>query len=295
MSVKLNFKEMPAIPKLALDFLMVILAGVVVGLFSMTFVTTYCNGEIGGVTCGYNLISFDDGYDQGIAVLTIFILISLCIFVFSSLVKMMIDVDILPKNIFAKIVNIVVMISGVALAVLLLSMMIALPQSCKSTFYAIANSSGSGDVSSTWVLILNFVIGISIVLCAFLTSLDWLNKNKLQKKTVKVEEEQQENIQQNPVPPKTQMGSGKMVVFLSDLVHRSVVTRKTTSVNATEKPKTTTAKSISTASKLNSTTKAKTSSTTTVKRSTSSGTTKSSTTQKKTTVPPKRPKINNKN
>ena len=148
--------------KLIMDFVTLILGGLVLAFLALPHVNTkassgFLGGEISKTTSGYSLISFEEGANTGVSVVLLLIIIVASLLVLASLVKILADTGVVKTT--SKTVGIVMAVFALALTALLIANIFTVSGACNMGGFGDLFQAGTEPVLAT--LIVNAIIGFA--------------------------------------------------------------------------------------------------------------------------------------
>ena len=148
--------------KLIMDFVTLILGGLVLAFLALPHVNTKAGsgvlgGEVSETTSGYSLISFEEGENMGVSIVLLLIIIVASLLVLASLVKVLADTGVIKTT--SKTVGIVMAVFALALTALLIANIFTVSGACNMADGGNFFQLGTEPVLAS--LIINAIVGFA--------------------------------------------------------------------------------------------------------------------------------------
>lgn len=152
--------------KTLVDFLALVLSGVVFGLLAMPFISakmTILGKEVVSNTSGYDLLNFDANASLATVVLLLIIFASLM--AVCSILKLLYDAKIVSNKTFGKVVGLGLILMAFAVVVMAIVAMIVVPSNCEA-YYSFGSAS-AGNYAGWFALVLVLVDALAGLIASY--------------------------------------------------------------------------------------------------------------------------------
>lgn len=158
MAKKSTAKKSKNTMQIVWDLLTIVLGGLLLGFMALPHQKLLVFGEEASSATGYQLITFEEGTNTGIAIVLLLITIFAALMVLGGFMKVLADASLVKSKLFAKVAKFVMLISALATLVLLIVSMILIASASDGAPDKLTNKV-SGWVAVWMTLIVNACLG----------------------------------------------------------------------------------------------------------------------------------------